>query len=97
MNLDKDLLERLEKLSSLSVESEKEQSMLSEIGEFLEFVENLGELDLENLDATFSTLEGGTPLRADIPSGANQGVAPKLFKDSPRVEEEFFIVPKIIE
>jgi len=59
-------------------------------------VENLNELDTENLSATFSTLEGGTPMREDIPQ-SDAEVAKDILSHAPNAKDDFFIVPAIIE
>jgi aspartyl-tRNA(Asn)/glutamyl-tRNA(Gln) amidotransferase subunit C len=94
--LDDTLLQKLEKLSSLEIEESKRASMIEEIGKIVDFVENLSELDLKDKDASFSTIEGGTPFREDTPA-----CEPKIIKTilahAPKAEDDFFIVPKIIE
>ena len=62
----------------------------------LDYVDNLNELDTETLDASFSTLEGGTPLREDIPRRSD-GIATDILSHAPQAKDDFFIVPAIIE
>ncbi|WP_457606592.1 Asp-tRNA(Asn)/Glu-tRNA(Gln) amidotransferase subunit GatC [Nitratifractor sp.] len=90
------VLEKLEKLSHLRIDEEKRGEVLQQLSEILQYVENLNELDTEGLDSYFSTLEGGTPMREDLP--ANDPEVPRIILDhAPRSEEDFFIVPAIIE
>ena len=58
--------------------------------------ENLKELDTESLDASFSTLDGGTPLREDTPRESND-IAKNILSHAPQAKDDFFIVPAIIE
>ena len=96
MKIDDALLTKLEKLSSLSIEESKREETVKEIGQIVDFVENLNELDLNDKDDHFSTIEGGTPFRDDEPS-----VDPNIIKDildvAPKAKGGFFVVPKIIE
>jgi aspartyl-tRNA(Asn)/glutamyl-tRNA(Gln) amidotransferase subunit C len=96
MKIDGKLLTKLEKLSSLKIADEKREETIKEIAQIVDFIENLSELDLNNKDDHFSTIEGGTPFREDEPS-----VNPKIIKDillyAPKSQEGFFVVPKIIE
>jgi len=94
--IDNTVLEKLEKLSMLKIEDEKREELASQLTEILSYVENLAELDTDNLDASFSTLLGGTPLREDSPN-TNPEIAQSIFSNAPKAENDFFIVPKIIE
>jgi len=94
--IDKKLLDRLQTLSKLNIEESKKSDVLNDLNRFLEFVDILNELDVKDLDATFSTLEGGAPLRKDIPI-IQEDVSKKILKNAPKSLDNFFIVPKIIE
>jgi len=95
MQIDNKLLHRLETLSQIKIDDAKTNEVLEELNRFLEFVENLNELDT-NLDATFTTLEGGSPFRKDEPT-FNVEIGKKILQNAPKSTESFFIVPKIIE
>ena len=94
--IDNTVLEKLEKLSMLKIEENKKEELAHQLTEILAYVENLAELDTESLSPTFSTLSGGTPLREDCPS-TNREIATSIFSHAPNAENNFFIVPKIIE
>jgi len=94
--IDNTVLEKLEKLSMLKIEEEKKEELAGQLTEILAYVENLAELNTDGLDASFSTLEGGTPLREDV-ANTNSEVAQNIFAHAPNAENDFFIVPKIIE
>ena len=96
MKVDIKTLEKLEKLSQIEIKSEKKEEMIGSLSEVVSFVENLNELDLDNKNASFTTLEGGTPLREDNPS-QNSEVINIILQNAPKKEDSFFIVPKIIE
>jgi aspartyl-tRNA(Asn)/glutamyl-tRNA(Gln) amidotransferase subunit C len=94
--IDNTVLEKLEKLSMLKIEDEKKEPLAAQLTEILTYVENLSELDTDALDASFSTLEGGTPMRADTPTQQSK-IVKHIFSHAPDAENDFFIVPKIIE
>ncbi|MCH9814370.1 MAG: Asp-tRNA(Asn)/Glu-tRNA(Gln) amidotransferase subunit GatC [Epsilonproteobacteria bacterium] len=96
MKIDDILLTKLEKLSSLQIETTKREDTINEIGQIVDFVENLNELDLENEEASFSTISGGTPFREDTPAN-NPKIVQTILKNAPKSEGGFFVVPKIIE
>jgi aspartyl-tRNA(Asn)/glutamyl-tRNA(Gln) amidotransferase subunit C len=96
VTIDNSVLEKLEKLSMLKIEESKKEELANQLTEILAYVENLGELNTDNLDASFSTLAGGTPMREDTPK-SNPKVSKDIFSHAPNAENDFFIVPKIIE
>lgn len=96
MKVDVKTLEKLEKLSQIEIKSEKKDEMIDNLSEIVSFVENLNELDLSDKDASFTTLEGGTPFREDEPS-QNSEVIDIILQNAPKKEDSFFVVPKIIE
>ncbi len=96
MKIDNDLLSKLEKLSHLYIADEKRDEIVSQLSDILAYVENLSELDTSSLDSYFSTLDGGTPLREDKPVSSKE-ISQKILKNAPEVEDNFFIVPAIIE
>ena len=96
MIIDNRVLEKLEKLSMLKIEEDKKEELAEQLTEILAYVENLAELNTDGLDASFSTLAGGTPLRADE-ANSNIEISKTIFAHAPDVENNFFIVPKIIE
>ena len=96
MKIDNDLLKKLETLSSLEIEENKREGTIKQLSEIVEFVENLNELNLDNEEATFTTVTGGTPMREDIPS-VNPNIIKTILANAPKSESNCFVVPKIIE
>lgn len=95
IKIDNQTLEKLEKLSSLSIDDKNKQSVKDALEEVLDFVDNLNSIDISQVDATFTTLEGGTKLREDVVSNSN--MSNKILSNAPQNDESYFIVPKIIE
>ena len=96
MKIDNTLLTKLEKLSSLRISDEKREGVIEQLSEIVNFVENLNELDLHAEEVTFTTLQGGTPFREDVPS-LNSNIVKTILQHAPQSENGFFVVPKIIE
>ncbi|RBQ30209.1 Asp-tRNA(Asn)/Glu-tRNA(Gln) amidotransferase subunit GatC [Aliarcobacter vitoriensis] len=94
--VDDKLIAKLEKLSSLKLDESKKDKMKNDISQMLDFVENLNDIDVSNIEATFSTVSGGTPLREDI-SSQNLELSNHILNHAPKSENGYFIVPKIIE
>jgi len=96
VTIDNTVLEKLEKLSMIKIEENKKEELAGQLTEILAYIENLAELNTDHLDASFSTLDGGTPMREDVVS-TNPQVSKDIFAHAPNAENDFFIVPKIIE
>lgn len=96
MQIDHTLLAKLETLSHLHIDDSKREEVMGQLTEILGYIDNLNELDTDALDASFSTLKGGTPLREDMPREAND-IAKNILTHAPQSQDDFFIVPAIIE
>ncbi len=96
MQIDNTVLEKLEKLSHLRIDDSKKEEVMGQLTEILGYIENLNELDTDALSPSFSTLEGGTPLREDTPREPND-IAKDILSHAPESQDDFFIVPAIIE
>ena len=96
MQIDNTVLEKLEKLSYLHVDEAKKDEIVEQLTKIVSYVENLSELDTSALDASFSTLEGGTPMREDIPHN-DPAIPQSILEHASVSKDDFFIVPAIIE
>ncbi len=96
MQIDDTVLAKLEKLSHLRIDDSKKEEVKEQLSGILNYIENLNELDTDALSATFSTLDGGTPLREDAPREAND-IAKDILSKAPQGADDYFIVPAIIE
>lgn len=95
MQIDDTLLAKLEKLSSLKIGEEKRKEIENQLSEILNFVDILDELDLSDVGAVVSSIDGGTPLREDV--SVSSDVIETILKNAPMSSGHFFVVPKIIE
>jgi aspartyl-tRNA(Asn)/glutamyl-tRNA(Gln) amidotransferase subunit C len=96
VQIDNRVLEKLEKLSHLRIDDDKKDEVISQLSEIVSYVENLSQLDTSNLDPSFSTLDGGTPMREDI-AIPNLTVGKSILSHAPSSRDDFFVVPAIIE
>ena len=93
MKIDEKLLAKLEKLSMIQVEDK--ESMINDLNQIVEFVEILNEVGTSNIEATFNTLNAATPMREDNP--VDNDAIKTILANAPKVDGNYFIVPKIIE
>ena len=95
MKIDEQTLEKLQRLSSLKIDDGHKAGAIESIEEILGFIDNLNSIDISGVDATFTTLEGGSPLREDVVENAD--ISKDILLNAPQSEGNYFIVPKIIE
>ncbi len=96
MQIDDTVLAKLEKLSHLRIDVSKKEEVKEQLSGILSYIDNLNELDTDALSPSFSTLDGGTPLREDIPRKKNN-IAKDILNKAPQSQDDYFIVPSIIE
>lgn len=96
MTIDNTTVDKLAKLSSLSIEDDKKEAIAGELGQIIEFVENLNEIDVSHVDATFTTIAGGQPMREDIAFKVD-GMSEAIMENAPKSKDNYFVVPAIIE
>ena len=95
MPIDKNQVKKVAKLSRISLEDNKIDSLSKDLDSILTFVEKLNELDTKEIKTLKSiadkTLEG----RNDIVDDGK--IKNDILKNSPEKNEDFFVVPKVIE
>ena len=96
MKIDDQTINKLEKLSSLEITPQRKESLKEELSQIVSFIENLDEIDVSGVDATFTTITGGQPLRTDEVTSKTE-VSQHIMSNAPRVEDNCFVVPAIIE
>ena len=77
-----EIITRLEKLSRIKIEEDKKEQLNSDISQMLEFVNNLIEVDVSNVEAISSVIEGGTPFREDIAVSSKE-ISDAILKNAP--------------
>ncbi len=96
MQVDDALLSKLEKLSFLKISEDKRGEVVSQLSEIVSFVDNLSELNTDGIEGSFAMSDKGTYTREDIPF-CDKKINEDILKHAPQSEDNFFIVPKIIE
>ncbi len=95
MPLDKEKIKHVAKLARISVNEAKVESLTKDLNSIFKFIEQLNELDTKNVEPLTSILNQSLRTRKDeIKVGK---IREKILKNSPNKNEEFFVVPKVIE
>ena len=95
MSIDKNQVKKIAKLSRVSLDESKLESLSKDLASILNFVEQLNELDTKKTEPLTSIVDKTLKSRADK---INDGkIKNEILKNSPDKNEDFFIVPKVIE
>ena len=95
MSLDKEKIKHVAKLARISVDDAKVNNLTKDLNLIFKFIEKLNELDTDKVEPLTSILNQSLRSRKDK---INDGkIRERILKNSPRKNEEFFVVPKVVE
>ena len=95
MSIDKNQVKKVAKLSKISLDDNKLESLSKDLASILNFVEQLKKLDTKKTEPLTSIVDKTLEPRNDK---INDGkIKDQILKNSPDKNEEFFIVPKVVE
>ena len=95
MTIDLKTIKHISKLSRISVEESKAKKLAGELNSIFDFIEKLNELDTENIEPLTSVAEITLKLRSDEVKSEN--IREQILKNSPDENEDFFVVPRVVE
>lgn len=95
MTLDLKTVKHISKLARISVDEEKANKLAGDLNSIFEFIEKLNELNTENVEPLTSV--ANTTLRFREDEVQSQNIREKILTNSPDNNEDFFVVPKVVE
>ena len=95
MSIDLKIIKHISKLSRISVDEQRAEKLASDLNSIFEFIEKLNELKTENIEPLTSVAETTLKLRSDEVKSKN--IREEIIKNSPQDNEDYFVVPKVIE
>ncbi len=95
MSVDLDTVKRVARLSRIAVSEQEATVMADKINSILGFVEQLNEVDVTGVEPMTSVLPMDMRKRADAVTDGNK--AADIVANAPATEENFFLVPKVVE
>ena len=95
MTIDLKTIKHIAKLSRISLEDEKAQKLANDLSSIFEFIEKLNELNTKDVEPLTSIAETTLKFRKDEVKSEN--IREKILKNSPSDNEDFFVVPKVVE
>ena len=95
MSIDKDTVKHISKLARISLDENKVNSLSKDLSSIMKFIENLNKLNTEKTAPLTSIINASLTSRKDeIKDGK---IRDQILKNSPEKNDEFFVVPKVIE
>ena len=95
MSIDKDKIKHTAKLARISLDENKIEGLSKDLSNIFNFIEKLSKINTDKVSPLASILNYSLRTRED--KVTDGGIRDKILKNSPNKNEEFFIVPKVIE
>tara|TARA_B100001146_G_scaffold146073_1_gene128192 strand:+ start:320 stop:607 length:288 start_codon:yes stop_codon:yes gene_type:complete len=95
MTIDLKTIKHISKLSRISVDDEKAKKLAGDLNSIFEFIKKLNELKTDNVEPLTSVVETTLKLRRDEVKSKN--IREQILKNSPEENEDFFVVPRVVE
>jgi aspartyl-tRNA(Asn)/glutamyl-tRNA(Gln) amidotransferase subunit C len=95
MSIDKDKIKHTAKLARISLDEKKINNLSKDLSNIFKFIEKLNKANTENIKPLSSILDHSLRSREDKVDDGN--IRDKILENAPNKNEDFFIVPKVIE
>jgi aspartyl-tRNA(Asn)/glutamyl-tRNA(Gln) amidotransferase subunit C len=95
MSVDADTVRRIAHLARIAVAETEVEHLKGELNTMLAFVEQLAEVDVKNVEPMTSVMPMAMKKRVDAVTDG--GLAEDIVKNAPMTEDNYFLVPKVIE
>ena len=95
MSIDLKTIKHISKLSRISVNEEKAGKLAGDLNSIFKFIEKLNQLKTDNVKPLTSVVEATLKLRTD--EVKSKDLREQVIKNSPQDNEDYFVVPKVIE
>ena len=95
MTINLKTIKHISKLSRISVDDKKAKKLAGDMNSIFDFIEKLNELDTDNVEPLTSVAETTLKLRVDEVKSGN--IREQVLKNSPDENEDFFVVPRVVE
>ena len=95
MSVDKATVRRIAKLARIALPEERVESMMGELNNILSWVEQLQEVDIQGVEPMTSVVAQKLKMRDDVVTAGGDAAA--IVANAPQSEDNFFVVPKVVE
>ena len=95
MSIDKDTVKHISKLARISLDEKKIDNLSKDLSSIMRFIEKLNELNTDKTTPLTSIINASLKSREDEVKDGK--IRDQILKNSPEKNDEFFVVPKVVE
>ena len=95
MSIDKDTVKHISKLARISLDERKIINLSKDLSSIMKFIEKLNELNTDKTTPLTSIINASLKSREDEVKDGK--IRDQILKNSPEKNEEFFVVPKVVD
>ena len=95
MSIDKDTVKHISKLARISLDEKKTNDLSKDLTSIIKFIEKLNSLNTDKTTPLTSIINASLKSRKD--EVKDEKIRDQILKNSPEKNDEFFVVPKVIE
>lgn len=95
MQINEATVKKIAKLARIKVTDQETKSLEGELSSILSWVEQLNEVDTDDVEPLTSVVETTMKKREDVVTDG--GYASRVTTNAPLSEDNFFVVPKVVE
>jgi aspartyl-tRNA(Asn)/glutamyl-tRNA(Gln) amidotransferase subunit C len=95
MTIDLKTIKHISKLSRISVDDDKAKKLAGDLNSIFDFIEKLNKLNTDKIEPLTSIAETTLKFRND--EVRSKDIRNQILKNSPEENEDFFVVPKVVE
>ena len=95
MSIDKDTVKHISRLARISLDEKKINNLSRNLSSIMKFIENLNKLNTDKTAPLTSIINSSLKSRKDEVKDGK--IRDQILKNSPEKNDEFFVVPKVIE
>ncbi|TVR11569.1 MAG: Asp-tRNA(Asn)/Glu-tRNA(Gln) amidotransferase subunit GatC [Salinarimonadaceae bacterium] len=95
MSVDQQTVRRIAKLARIAVTDDDVPHLQGELNAILAFVEQLGEVDVDGVEPMTSVTPMAMRMREDAVTDGQKTA--DILANAPATEDNFFLVPKVVE
>ena len=95
MSIDKNTVKHISKLARISLDEKKINDLSKDLSSIMNFIEKLNELKTDKVVPLTSIIHASLKSRNDEVKDGK--IRDQILKNSPEENEEFFVVPKVVE
>ena len=95
MSIDKDTVKHISKLARISLDEKKIDNLSKDLTSIMKFIEKLNKVNTDKITPLTSIINASLKSRKD--EIKDEKIRDQILKNSPEKNDEFFVVPKVLE